>query len=51
MTDAQLHRLEVIRQEVRLAASEIAEHQDSFACCERLVDALLAIIRFLEIEP
>jgi hypothetical protein len=50
MTDEQARRLEEIRQEVRLAAHEIAEHQDSFACCERLVDAVSAIIRFLEAD-
>jgi len=42
-------RLEAIRQEVRLAATAISTHQDAFECCERLVDALSAVLRFLEV--
>jgi hypothetical protein len=50
MTEEARRRLEEIRQEMRLAATAITSHQDSFECCERLVDALSAVIRFLEVE-
>ena len=49
MTDEEKRRLEEIKQEVRQAAEEISRHGDTFTCCERLVDALGAIIRFLEV--
>jgi len=50
VTQEAQRRLEAIRQEVRMAASAISQQQDTFACCERLVDALGAVIRFLEVE-
>ena len=50
MTEEAQRRLEEIRQEIRLAAQEI-HNGDSFACCERLVDAFSALIRFLEVKP
>jgi hypothetical protein len=49
MTEEAQRRLEEIRQELRLAAEAISANHDSFACCERLVDALAALIRFLEV--
>jgi hypothetical protein len=50
MTEEAERRLEEIRQEMRLAAEAISANHDSFACCERLVDAMNAMIKFLEVQ-
>jgi hypothetical protein len=50
MTDEQARRLEEIRQQWRLAAEAIAQRGDAFECCEKLVDTIGGLIRFLEAE-